>query len=82
MRFLILFILIAIGVLSLGAYRGWFNVASDSTAGTSNLTVTVDKAKVKQDANMAKETAKDLEHRVQDEARVALDKGNHPATQP
>jgi hypothetical protein len=46
------------------------------------VTVTVDKAKVKQDANMAKETAKDLEHRVQDEARVALDKGNHPATQP
>jgi hypothetical protein len=55
MRFLIVMLLIVVGVVGLGFYRGWFHVSSDRSAEKSNVTLTVDKDKVKQDAKDAKE---------------------------
>ena len=55
MRFLIAMLLIVVGVVGLGFYREWFHVSSEGSADKSNVTLTVDKDKVKQDAKDAKE---------------------------
>ena len=55
MRFVIVMLLIVVGVVGLGFYRGWFDVSSEGSADKSNVTLTVDKDKVKQDTKDAKE---------------------------
>jgi hypothetical protein len=55
MRFLIVLLLIVVGVVGLGFYRGWFNLTSDKTADESNVTLTVDKDKMQQDKQKAQD---------------------------
>ncbi len=52
--------------LGLGFYRGWFQIASDSADGESNLTLTVDKNKIEADRKKAQGTVHDLGHPVKD----------------
>ena len=60
MRLLILLVLILAGVAAFGFYRGWFHVTSDGTTDKSNVTLTVDKDKIQQDKNAAREKTHDL----------------------
>ena len=55
MRFVIVIVLIVAGVVALGFYRGWFHLTSDSATDKPNVTVTVDKDKVQQDKQRAKD---------------------------
>ena len=50
MRIFIALLLAAGLVVGIGYYRGWFRVSSERSAGESNVTVTLDKDKVKSDA--------------------------------
>jgi hypothetical protein len=56
MRFLIVLLLIVAGVVAVGFYRGWFHLTSDSAADKSNVTLTVEKDKVRQDKQKAQDT--------------------------
>jgi len=56
MRFLIVLLLIVAGAVGLGFYRGWFHLTSDGAADKSNITLTVDKDKVQQDKQKARDT--------------------------
>lgn len=60
MRLLIVFVLIVAGVAAFGFYRGWFHLTSDGTTDKSNVTLTVDKDKIQQDKNEAREKTHDL----------------------
>jgi len=70
MRFLIVMLFIVAGVVGLGFYRGWFHVSSDRSADKSNVTLTVDKDKVKQDAKEKVHSAGD---RAGDKAAAPVD---------
>ena len=60
MRTVFVLVLILAGIAGLGFYRGWFRVTSDSAGDKSNVTVTVDKDKIQQDKEKAKDKAQDL----------------------
>ena len=55
MRFLIVMLLIVVGVVGLGFYRGWFHVSAVRSAEKTDVTVTIDKDKAQQDAKHAKD---------------------------
>jgi predicted negative regulator of RcsB-dependent stress response len=48
-RVLLVLALVLAGVLGLGIYMRWFHVSSDSVAGTSSVTFSVDKEKIQED---------------------------------
>lgn len=52
---LFLVILFVVGVVGFGFYRGWFSVSTDSTAPKPNATITVDKDKIHEDEQAAKD---------------------------
>ncbi len=68
MRFLIVLVLIVVGVASVGFYRGWFRVTSDSSADRSTVTVSVDKDKIQEDKQKAVGKAQDVGHQAKHEA--------------
>ena len=70
MRLFVGLLLVVALIVGLGFYRGWFRVSSDRSASESNVTVTVDKDKVQQDASDAKEKVQG----AGDKATVASDR--------
>jgi hypothetical protein len=59
-RILFTLVLIVACVGAFGFYRGWFHVASDSNGDKSNVTLTVDKNKIQDDKQAARDKAHDL----------------------
>ena len=49
--------ILAIIILSVGYFRGWFTVTRDSRPDETNVQIKVDKDKIKEDASKAKEKA-------------------------
>lgn len=76
MRFLIVLVLIVAGVAGLGFYRGWFDLTSDRGTDKSNVTLTVDRDKMKEDKQKAVDKVQDLGHQAKDRAEAAV----QPAT--
>lgn len=58
-RIFILLLLLAISVVGLGFYLGWFRVSTDQTGEKINTTITVDQEKIRQDVEKAKEKVRD-----------------------
>ena len=52
--FLLVLLLIVIGVVGLGFYRGWFQLSTGSTEGKANATITVDRDKIQADQEKVK----------------------------
>jgi hypothetical protein len=50
--------LVAVGIAGFGFYRGWFAVSTNSAGPTPSGTVTVDKAKFREDEQKAKDDLK------------------------
>ena len=82
MRFLIKLVVVLAIVAGVGIYMGWFRVGSDKSSDKPNLTITVDKDKIKEDKDKAVEKAQDLGHRAADKVDTAIDRNRAPATQP
>jgi hypothetical protein len=82
MRFVFMLVLIAGCVLGLGIYRGWFHFASDSAAGTSNVTLSVDNNKIQEDKNKVVDKTQELGHEAEAKTTAVIDKSKGPATQP
>jgi hypothetical protein len=76
-RFFIMLILIVAGGAGLGISRGWFHVGSDSAADKANVTLTVDKDKIKEDKDKAVERVQDLGHQAKDKAAVTTQKAEN-----
>jgi hypothetical protein len=60
-------ILICVGLL--GYFMGWFNFSSSSTDQKSTISVTVDKEKVKQSEEKAKESLHSAEQKIKEEVK-------------
>jgi hypothetical protein len=58
-RFIILLVLLAAGIAGLGCYLGWFHMTTETVDGKSNVTVTVDKDKIRADEQKAKDKVKE-----------------------
>jgi hypothetical protein len=73
LRFLGFLVVLAFVVLVIGLMSGWFRFTTVDNGGESEVRVTVDKDKVEEDVEQAKDTAKDLtgidEERAQAERR-------------
>ena len=59
-RLLVLLLVLAVGVGALGYYRGWFQVSTREADGGVPVDVTLNREKLKQDAERAKAKVKDL----------------------
>lgn len=59
-RFLIVVVLCVVGITGLGFYQGWFRLSSDSGDQKSKVTLTVDRERLTEDKDKAKETVHDL----------------------
>lgn len=81
-KVLLVLIVLAILVVGVGFYRGWFALSSRSPDAESNkvdINLTVDRGKVKKDVEEVKDKTKELAHKTTEEAKDlgdrARDKG-------
>lgn len=65
-------------VVGVGLFRGWFGVAANDQPGQTNVEITVDKEKIKQDAAAASEKAKE----IAEKAKSKLDDSQEEALPP
>ena len=63
---LIVFVLLVVGVVGLGFFRGWFSFTSDSGDAKSNITLTVDQNKFQEDRKAVVENVQGMERRAKD----------------
>ena len=68
LRLLMLIIVLAVILVVVGLFRGWFHVSSGSTDENPSVTVTVDKARMEEDKELAKEKAEALREQVRGKA--------------
>jgi hypothetical protein len=62
--FLVVLVLLVVGAVGFGFYRGWFQLSTDTTAGKSNATITVDKDKIQADQDKLKKEVQDVAKNV------------------
>jgi hypothetical protein len=62
--FLVVLILLVVGTVGLGFYRGWFQLSMGSTGGKSNATITVDRDKIQADQEKVKKQVQDVTKKV------------------
>jgi hypothetical protein len=65
-RLFLLVVLVAEAVAATGYYLGWFQVASTSVDGKPGVTVTVDKEKMHDDQQKARDKASDLKDKAKE----------------
>ena len=59
-KFLGTLVILGVIVAVVGLYRGWFGLSADDQPGTTNVELTIDKNKIKEDAEAASEKAREL----------------------
>jgi len=62
-RFLSVLVVLLLLVAGIGYYRGWFHAQSNDGNGQATVTVTVNKDKITQDKNSARQEVQDLGHK-------------------
>ena len=60
---------IAAIVVGAGLYLGWFSVSSDEQPGETNVKLSIDKDKIKEDTQKAGEKAKELGEKLEEKLR-------------
>ena len=78
-RLIIVLVLVVAGIAVLGFTRGWFTVTSATVEDQSNVTVTLDKAKIEQDKDSAVAKVQDVTHKTNDAAVTASEKARDVA---
>ena len=81
-RLLVVFVLLAAGVVGLGFYLGWFHFTTGGTDANPSATITVDQDKIKADKEKAAEKVQDLGEKAKDKASAAADKGKEETRKP
>ena len=63
-------VVVVLAIVAVGAclafYMGWFHVGTDNADGKSNVTISVDKDKVKEDSQAAVEKVEGLGHEIKE----------------
>jgi hypothetical protein len=82
-RLLILFVLVVAAVGGVGFYRGWFHLSQGGGDEHSPLPVVVDRDKIEQDKEKAKEKVQALEKKIGDKkANTGTDADKDQAPKP
>ena len=74
-KFLGTLVILALIVAAFGLYRGWLNVSTDDQPGETNIEMTIDKDKIKQDAESAAEKAREF---ASDDGGQSSDQSDEP----
>jgi hypothetical protein len=79
-KLLFVVLLLVVGVIALGVYLDWFrfSTSGDKGSGKVDVGVTIDQDKIKDDAEKAKERAKELGAQVKDKAADTKPQGTVP----
>ena len=59
-KFLGTLVILAMIVAAVGYYRGWYDISTDDRPGETNIEMTIDKDKIKQDAEAARQKASEF----------------------
>jgi hypothetical protein len=65
-RLLIVLVLLAAGAICFGYYLGWFGVSTSSTDQKSNINISVDKEKIREDESKAKQKLDEVGHTIKE----------------
>jgi hypothetical protein len=79
---LVVLALLVAGGLGLGFYLGWFHLSKDGTSHDPNFTITVDRDKIQQDQEKAKETMQGVGQKVKGKAGAPAGKADGEAPGP
>lgn len=74
-RLLVILLVLAVGTAGVGYYRGWFTISTTESPQATDITVGVDKEKVRADKEHAQEELKKLADRVTDKGKASVSKG-------
>jgi hypothetical protein len=78
--FLLVVLAIAIGIY--GYYQSWFQVTEQKSDSKLDIGVTVDKNKVREDTEKAKEKLRDLKNQATEKTKDSSDKEKPPNDKP
>ena len=59
-KFLGTLVILVLIVAGIGVFRGWFGISTEDQAGETQIELTIDKDKIKQDAQAASQKARDM----------------------
>lgn len=65
-RLLTVLVLVAVGVIGLGFYLGWFSFSSTRTGDKVDVNVTIDQEKMRQDKEGVRKKAQEVEQKVKE----------------
>ena len=71
-------VLLLVGIGGLGFYRGWFHLSTNSTDQTPSATITMDKGKLHEDEQKAKDKVQVLEQEAKDKFGSQAGKAKEP----
>ena len=75
-------ILLLVGIVGLGFYRGWFRLSMDNTDHQPSATVTVDKDKIHVDEQKAKDKVQGFEQEAKEKIGDRAGKVKEPERRP
>jgi predicted negative regulator of RcsB-dependent stress response len=73
-RLLIGLVLLMVVVLGLGFYLGWFRFSTESAGHKTNITITVDQDKIREDEDKAKEKVQEASQKVKERIQAGTEK--------
>jgi predicted negative regulator of RcsB-dependent stress response len=71
LRFLGLLVVLAVVVIGVGFYLGWFHVTSEQTGERTHTTLTVDQDKIREDEERAKSKLQDFGRKIKESTKPA-----------
>jgi hypothetical protein len=82
LRFLGVLLLLAAGVIGLGFYLGWFHFSKDSDGQKTNISITVDQDKIREDEKRAKEKVQGIGQQVKERTGAGAEKSKDNGPRP
>jgi hypothetical protein len=73
-KLIIPFLVVGVAIVGIGFYQGWFQLESDNAKGKSNVTLSVDKDKIKEDSKAAVSKVEDVGHQIKDKIEGSTEK--------
>jgi hypothetical protein len=78
----VVFALLLVGIAGLGFYRGWFSLSTANTDHKPSATISVDKDKIREDEQSAKEKVHNFGQGVKEKTGERADKVQEPQVRP
>jgi DNA/RNA endonuclease YhcR with UshA esterase domain len=75
-------VLLLVGIAGVGFYRGWFQLSTNNTDSQPSATITVDKGKIHEDEQKAKNTLQGLENGTKEKVGDRTGKVREPERRP